>query len=257
MDPSEPESPKIIPLIRRRFLALWLAAVWPYALLGICMISISFVVHAHVTPGPTGSPMEMWHSMSALAKVAIILGFIIQIFLPRDLAAGGVAIIVWSDRHGENLNLMSFLSRFGRVALPLVPLSIGLGMLIFLSGLFILPGIFLAVWSAFVMPALATAGDHAGMAMRKSFRFSLQQIGPLLGLYFGMVIAQIPALLALFIPLALTSGRSAWWAGMFLGWGLFAVLMGLIFMTQSVILATLYLDAVRSSEAFQAQQLSQ
>jgi len=257
MDPSESESRKIIPLIRRRFMALWLAAVWPYALLGICMISISFVVHAHAAAGPMGSPMELWHSMSALARTAIILAFIIQIFLPRDLAAGGVAIIVWSDRHGENLNLMSFLSRFGRVALPLVPLSIGLGMLIFLSGLFILPGIFLAVWSAFVMPALATAGDHAGMAMRKSFRFSLQQIGPRLGLYFGMVIAQIPALLALFIPLALTSGRSAWWAGMFLGWGLFAVLMGLIFMTQSVILATLYLDAVRSSEAFQAQQLSQ
>ena len=257
MDPSESESRKIIPLIRRRFLALWLAAVWPYVLLAIGMISISFVVHLRAAAGPMGSPMEIWQSMSALARVAIILAFIIQIFLPRDLAAGGVAIIVWSDRQGEDLDLTAFLSRLGRVVLPLVPLSIGLGMLIFLGGLFILPGIFFAVWSAFVMPALATAGDHAGVAMRKSLRFSLQQIGPLLGLYFGMVIAQIPVLMALFIPLALTSTGPAWWLGLVLGWGLFAVLMGLIFMTQSVILATLYLDAARSSKLSQAQKLSQ
>jgi hypothetical protein len=256
MDRTESLSSQIVPLIRRRFLALWLAAVWPYALLAIVMICIAVTLHARAAAGPMVRPQDLWQSLSGLTRFGLVLAFILGIFLPRHLGAAGVAIIVYSDMRGDDLKLRSFLLRFGRVLWQLVLLSIGLGIVIYLGTVLILPGIFLAVWSAFVMPALATAVDHAGMAVRRSFRFSLRRFGLLLGLYFMIVIAQVPALLALFIPIFLTADGLWWWAGQVLGWILFAVLMGFIFMTQAVILAVLYLDALRSWEESQVRQLS-
>ena len=239
---------QILPLIRRRLLPLWLAATWPFALEACCMVSISFAMHARVVSGQLGSPLEIWQSMSSLNRLAISLAFIVWIFLPLDLGAVGVAMIVRSYQQGKDLDLKSFVSRYARIVWLVVPISIGLGILIYLGSLFFLfPGIFLAIWRAFVMPALATAQDNLGRAVRHSFRLSLRRLGSLLGLALATIIAQIPALLALFVPNVVVAERGPyWWVGRLVGWVLFTGLMGLIFMTRSVVLALLYLDAVRS-----------
>ncbi len=255
MEQSESVGSQIFPLIRRRLLPLWLASVWPYALGAGCMISISFAVHASAASGHMVSPLDQWHSMSGLAKLAIILAFIAQVSLLPDLGTVGVAMIVRSDRQRENLDLKSFVSRYARIVWLVVPVSISLGTLILIGWVFILP-LFLAPWSAFVMPALAAAQDNPGTAIRRSFRFSLRRFGPLLGLALATGVAQIPALLALFVPGAMLEGGPWWWVGQLVGWSLFAVLMGLIAMTRSVVLALLYLDAVRSEETTRATLLT-
>jgi hypothetical protein len=250
MAKSDSVASQVFPLIRRRFFPLWLAAVWPYALLAGSMTSIAFAVHPRLASGQMGSSADLWNSMSSLNKLAMMLAFTIQIFLPRDLGAVGVAMIVRSHRLGADLELKSLVSRYARIVWLVVPLSIGMGIMTGLGCLLLLlPGLFFALWSAFVMPALATAQDNLGTAMRRSFRFSLRQFGPLLGLLMATIIAEILALLGFFVPNVMAAGGPTWWVGLLVGWFLFSVLMGLIQMTRSVVLALLYLEGVRSEEA--------
>jgi hypothetical protein len=196
-----------------------------------------------------GSPLDVWHSESILHKLASLLAFIVWIFLPRDLGAVGVAMIVRSDQQGEDLDLKSFVARYARIVWLVVPLSICLGTMILIGSVFIVGGLILAIWTAFVMPALATEQDQLGAAMRLSLSFTTARIGSLLGLWAATALAQIVALLALLVPNFMTGGSPRWWVGVLVGWSLFAVLSSLIFMARSVVLALLYLDAVRSEEA--------
>ncbi|HEV2133888.1 MAG TPA: hypothetical protein VGR47_06455 [Terracidiphilus sp.] len=200
-------------------------------------------------PGQAFDPMAIWKAEGALNKCATLLAFIVPMFVPPDLGAVGVAMIVRSDQQGGVLVLKSLVSHYARRIFLVVPLSIGLGILIVLGGLFMFPGIFLAIWTAFVMPALATAQDDLGGAIRHSFRLSLRRFAELLGLALVTAFAQVPALLALFLPIILAAGEPKWWVGLLVGWTLFAVLEGLIFMTRSLVLALLYLDAVRLEQS--------
>lgn len=248
MDQSEPIKNRILSLIRRRFFPLWLASTWPYVLEALCMISIAFAVHGRAPSGQPFDPNAVWKAESALNKAAIMLAFIAQIFVPPDLGAVGVAMIVRSDQQGRNLVLKSLVSRYARLVWLVVPLSIALGVLTLLGGLFFLPGIFFAIWRAFVMPALATAQDNLGKAIRHSFRLSLRRFVELFGLALATTIAQVPAVLALGVPIIAAGGGRLWWVGLVVGWTLFTGLEGLIFMTRSLVLALLYLDAVRHEE---------
>jgi hypothetical protein len=242
MSQSDPLASRVISLIRRRFGLLWLAAAWPYAAEAIVFIGGGFYIHARAAAGEMQSPMQIWESFGSAMKAVLFLAFSVQIFLPRDLACGGTAIIVKAERRDESLGLGTFLARLCRALVPMIPFSVVIGLLILVGGLLILPGIFLAIATAMVMPALATAETHSWDAVGQSLKLSLKRFGPLLGIYVITGIAQVVALFLLIAPNALLAGASVWWASVVIGWGLFAIVMSSIIMVQSIAVALLYLE---------------
>jgi hypothetical protein len=239
-------------IVRRIFVPLWLAAFWPFLLEALCIICAAVIFHAQrgSTEGGQFSPMALWQSLTVLAKLRTILIFVVEIFLPRDLATAGIVLVMLSDRGGQALPLKTFVSRMAGILLPLLTLSVVLGLLVMAGGLvFVVPGIFFRIWTAFVMPALAANPTATWSALRKSFGLSLNNFGSLLVLYLATTAATIPAVIALFGSFMFLGSESHWWLGVGTGWTLFTVAMSLVMMVQSVVTTMLYLDARWVSEA--------
>jgi len=232
-------------IIRRRILPLWLAALWPLALLVLLIICMNFVTHARALTEPSMTPMEMWRSKTAASKALSIIFFVLAIYLPRDLATSGVSMIVAADQSGEALTFGSFVLRFLHVVACVVTLSAVLSHLIVFGSFFIVPGIFLAVWSAFVMPAIGTAPECAWNSARRSFRLALSRFPTLLGceLLFGL--ALMLGLVPLILSMVLLENMPVWWLGRVTGWSLFAILTSFVIMVRSTVLTVLYRSALR------------
>jgi hypothetical protein len=257
MDQPEPLISRIGSVIRRHFGRLWLAALWPYLAEVVVILCVRVIVQSLVKPAADSNPMGLWDTLSIGQRCAMLLGFVIMVYWPRDLARAGIAMLVAADQQGDTLTLPAFASRIIRILPVLVALSLVWGSLILGGTIFlIVPGIFFEIWSAFVMPALALNESDEWSAVRRSLRLSLGRFGQLLVAGLLTAIAATVGIFICEIPVMATAHGPNWWLGWLIALALFLAVVSLTVMVWSVAVAVLYLDAVRAPQMVEPQTLT-
>ena len=243
-------------VLRGNFGRLWMLALWPSLAEAAAIVLVRPFTRSLLLSkyGPI-SPMNLWQSMGVGARCVILLVFVVQVCLPRDLAIAGVTIGVWRRLENEEIAVRSAIARLARILPILLVLSIVAGSLV-VGGtmLLILPGVFFAILTAFVMPSLATAQKGAWAAARKSLGLSMRSFGPLLLLILAMAMAGVVAVCALMIPIAVTADGSNGWMGLVVGLILFLVILTLAVMVYAVGVAVLYRNALRGAAPYPGAQ---
>jgi hypothetical protein len=232
-------------LIRSSFLALWLASVWPFVAIAVCFLTTSVIFHTVHVPGNEVPLMTAYQSMGALTKLGLMLAFIGSVFLPRDLAAAGITIVVWSEFQGWKISPRLLFSRLGRILIRLLILSMTMGTVcLFASFLFGFPGILAAAAVGFVIPVLAAEDAKGAAAFKTGMRFSLKGYGALCLLYLVVSIISLAGILgggAAFVALLPTS-VGLWWVPLISGWLLFVAFCSLVTMVSATVKAVLFWD---------------
>jgi uncharacterized membrane protein len=256
MTPPTSLAGRAVPVLRRRFPALFGAAVWPYLLLVSILVVINIVVrHAH----PAGEPFDpaaMWRGMSFLRKLGVMLSFVAGAAVPYGLAMAGTSIVAYEDYRGGEDSLGSALKRVVGRVLSLVVLSflVGCGTLLG-SFLFVLPGMLVPMFTVFAIPVMLVEDAGVGTALRRSLRLAWDRIGTILvfQLILGMVWMVVSIIFASLLGALGLEGMAA----AVTMWAFLGLSMAVVVCVYGTVVAILYHDIRVSRGELQPPNVTQ
>lgn len=228
-------------VVRRHFATLWLAAAWPYIVMVICFLIARFVVNAYHDPTKQWDPVTLWHSMGVPAKLGVLLAYLACISLPNGFATAGATIVVWADLQGEEVDLQSVFSRIGQLFLRLIGLSLCIGIMCSIGGVFLyLPGILVFAFMSFAIPVLVIEDAKVSTALRRDIDLASKRFGALLGLYAVVMVVIIAAAIGVVFvaPIADLKG----WTGTVAFWALIVAIFPALIMVTTAVVVHLYRD---------------
>ena len=203
-------------VLRRRLPSLLAASIWPYVALVALIVITSVVYHRAHPGGVTYDPVTLWHSMFFRAQLGVILGFVASTSIPYGLAFAGVSLLVYDDCRGIEGTLGDALSRVMRRLLPVMVLSflVGCGGVCG-SFIFFVPGLLVAILTAFAVPVLLLEEAGIGNALRRSMSLASSRSGTILGLMLALAVVWFSVVIIFFllIPAAnldVSSMEAAW-----------------------------------------------
>lgn len=184
--------------------------------------------------------------MSPLAKLGVVIAWVLSISLPGGLAVATVTAYVWDASQEATASLGKAFRRLGQVLTRLLTLALLVG---FCSqmGLFFfaLPGVAIYALFSFSIPVLVIEDASAGDAIRRGMKLGAKRVGALLGIFFGAAVFALPAI---FITIALSAtGDFSWAEQMCVMWGSFILTFSLVMMTTATLVTELY-RVVREQE---------
>jgi hypothetical protein len=232
-------------VIKRRLVPLWVAAAWPYIAMAICFLIFGFVIRAYHEPSPQADPITLWRSLSVLAKVGVLLAYVACISLPHGLATAGAVVVVWSDLQGEAVVLQSVFSRIRKVLPRLLVLSLCVGVMCSLFGMFFfVPGILGFAFLSFAIPVLMIEDTRVSTSLRKGIDLASSRTGAVLGLYAIVLVIIVAGLAILFVGAALVPSNVdfPWWVIPIAFWLVFVFMASALIMGTTTVIVHLYED---------------
>jgi hypothetical protein len=179
--------------------------------------------------------------MGVLAKLRVLLVYLVSISLPHGLATAGATMVVWADLRSERIDLWSVLSRIGQVLLRLVVLSLCIGSMCVIAGMFFLvPGILAFAFMSFAIPVLVIEDTKVSVALRRGITLASMRLGALLSLY-AVVLFLVGVAIVGTIYLASTEDWP-WWVGISAFWVSFVLLASILMMGTTAAVVHLYRD---------------
>jgi hypothetical protein len=221
--------------------------------MAICLLITAFIVRVYRDPSEQYDPVTLWHRMGVLPRVGVLLSYLACISLPFSFATAGVTVVSWADLQGEAVDLRSVFSRIGRVLLRLVILSLSIGVMSIIGGMFFLvPGIVVFIFMSFAVPVLVIEDATVSTALRRGTGLASTQLGALLGLY--ATVLCVTVIVGGGIGYLASTVDYPWWLGITTFWALFVPLASILIMVATAVIVCLYSDVREKGEEMPARR---